>query len=32
MADYMDCNDTEFGQSNEKANNWADYNIVLYAW
>lgn len=30
MADNMDCTDTEFGQSNEKANNWADYNIVLY--
>lgn len=27
MADYMDCNDTEFGQSNEKANNWADYGM-----
>lgn len=31
MADNMDCNDTEFGQSNEKTNNWADYNIALYA-
>lgn len=32
MADNMDCNDTEFGLSNEEANNWADCNIMLYAW